>query len=59
MVSHGLGSYTITKLINEAGPTEPVTLQWASYYDAADQVGPADLGGIHRWPMILRAAGGV
>jgi hypothetical protein len=28
---HGLGSYTITRLVNEAGPTQPVTLQWASY----------------------------
>jgi hypothetical protein len=45
---HGLGSYTITKLINEAGPTQPVTLQWASYYDAADQVGLSRIwGGIH------------
>jgi len=43
-----LGSYTITKLVNEAGPTEPVTLQWASYYDAADQVGLSRIwGGIH------------
>jgi hypothetical protein len=45
---HGLGSYTITHLINEAGPTQPVTLQWASYYDAADQVGLSRIwGGIH------------
>lgn len=45
---HGLGTYTITKLINEAGPTAPVTLQWASYYDAADQVGLSRIwGGIH------------
>lgn len=45
---HGLGSYTITKLLNEAGPTEPVTLQWASYFDAADQVGLSRIwGGIH------------
>jgi len=44
----GLGSYTIKKLVNEAGPTEPVTLQWASYYDAADQVGLSRIwGGIH------------
>src|SRR6185436_14443711 len=34
---NGLGSFTITKLIDEAGPTAPVTLQWASYYDGADQ----------------------
>jgi hypothetical protein len=45
---HGLGSYTITHLINEAGPTQPVTLQWASYYDAADEVGLSRIwGGIH------------
>jgi hypothetical protein len=45
---NGLGSFTITKLINEAGPTAPVTLQWASYYDAADQVGLSRIwGGIH------------
>jgi hypothetical protein len=45
---HGLGSYTIPKLINEVGPTQPVTLQWASYYDAADQVGLSRIwGGIH------------
>jgi hypothetical protein len=44
----GLGSYTITRLINEVGPTQPVTLQWASYYDAADQVGLSRIwGGIH------------
>lgn len=44
----GLGSYTIPKLVNEAGPTQPVTLQWASYYDAADQVGLSRIwGGIH------------
>ena len=45
---NGLGSYTITHLINEAGPTQPVTLQWASYYDAGDQVGLSRIwGGIH------------
>jgi hypothetical protein len=45
---HGLGTYAITKLINEAGPVQPVTLQWASYYDAADQVGLSRIwGGIH------------
>ncbi|MGE3308987.1 MAG: vanadium-dependent haloperoxidase, partial [Limisphaerales bacterium] len=44
----GLATYTIPKLINELGPTEPVTLQWASYYDAADQVGLSRIwGGIH------------
>ncbi len=45
---NGLGSFTITHLINEAGPTQPVTLQWASYYDAGDQVGLSRIwGGIH------------
>lgn len=45
---HGLGTYTLPKLVNEAGPTQPVTLQWASYYDAADQVGLSRIwGGIH------------
>lgn len=44
----GLGSYTIRKLVNELGPTQPITLQWASYYDAADQVGLSRIwGGIH------------
>ncbi|MBA3687937.1 MAG: vanadium-dependent haloperoxidase [Chloroflexi bacterium] len=32
----------------EAGPTEDVTLEWATYYDAADQAGISRLfGGIH------------
>lgn len=32
----------------EAGPTQAVTLQWASYFDAADQAGISRLyGGIH------------
>lgn len=45
---HGLGTYTLPSLVNEAGPTQPVTLQWASYYDAADQVGLSRIwGGIH------------
>jgi hypothetical protein len=44
----GLGTYTLPSLVNEAGPTAPVTLQWASYYDAADQVGLSRIwGGIH------------
>ena len=45
---HGLGTYTLPSLINEAGPTQPVTLEWASYFDAADQVGLSRIwGGIH------------
>jgi hypothetical protein len=44
----GLGTYTITKLVNEYGPSQPVTLQWGTYYDAADQVGVSRIwGGIH------------
>lgn len=53
---HGLGTYTLGQLVNEAGPTESVTLQWASYYDAADQVGLSRIwGGIH--PPADDAAG--
>ncbi len=44
----GMGSYTITSLLNEQGPSAPVTLQWATYYDAADQIGISRIwGGIH------------
>jgi membrane-associated phospholipid phosphatase len=44
----GLGTYTITNLLNEKGPTQPVTLQWATYFDAADEVGLSRIwGGIH------------
>jgi hypothetical protein len=32
----------------ESGPTEDVTLQWATYFDAADQAGVSRIyGGIH------------
>src|SRR5438552_6093312 len=32
----------------ESGPTQPVQLQWATYYDAADQAGLSRIwGGIH------------
>ena len=32
----------------EQGPSKPVTLQWATYYDAADQAGLSRIyGGIH------------
>jgi hypothetical protein len=45
---NGLGSYTVTHLAFEVGPTQPVTLQWAGYFDAADQVGLSRIwGGIH------------
>jgi hypothetical protein len=46
----GLAEFTVEagSLIHEEGPTEDVTLQWASYYDAADQAGISRLyGGIH------------
>lgn len=47
----GLGTYTVpahTGLTFEKGPTEPVTLQWGTYFDAADQAGISRLwGGIH------------
>jgi hypothetical protein len=44
----GLGSYTVTNLTFEQGPTAPVQLQWASYFDAADQAGISRIwGGIH------------
>ena len=44
----GLGSYTVKKLVNEMGPTQPITMEWASFYDAADQVGLSRIwGGIH------------
>jgi hypothetical protein len=46
----GLGSWTVEAgaLDFEAGPTEDIELQWATYYDAADQAGISRLyGGIH------------
>lgn len=46
----GLGEWTIPAgaLEFEAGPADPVTLQWATFYDAADQAGISRLyGGIH------------
>ena len=46
----GLGSFTIPagSLKFEAGPSEDVELQWATYYDASDQAGISRLyGGIH------------
>ena len=46
----GLSEWTIEpgELKVESGPTQPVTLQWATYYDAADQAGISRLyGGIH------------
>jgi hypothetical protein len=46
----GLARYTIAKgeLGFEKGPTTAVDLEWATYYDAADQAGQSRLfGGIH------------
>lgn len=47
----GIGQYTANAnsfLSFEAGPSETVQLQWASYYDAADQSGISRIfGGIH------------
>jgi hypothetical protein len=49
-VPGGLDEWTTKpgELKVEAGPTKPVTLQWATYYDAADMAGQSRLyGGIH------------
>ncbi|MEW5737861.1 MAG: vanadium-dependent haloperoxidase [Myxococcota bacterium] len=47
----GLGQQTVPAqrgLTFEAGPTTEVTLQWATYFDAADQAGQSRIwGGIH------------
>jgi hypothetical protein len=46
----GLGSYTrdVDSLAFERGPTAPIMLEWATYFDAADQAGQSRLfGGIH------------
>lgn len=46
----GLSGHTVDVdgLIHEAGPTDAVRLQWATYYDAADEAGRSRLyGGIH------------
>jgi hypothetical protein len=46
----GLSAWTVPAgaLETEAGPQADVTLQWATYYDAADQAGISRLyGGIH------------
>jgi hypothetical protein len=46
----GLGGYTIPAgyLTFEAGPSAPVPMQWATYYDAADAAGQSRrYGGIH------------
>jgi hypothetical protein len=46
----GLLEWKVEKgaLVNEPGPTNDLTLQWATYYDAADDAGLSRLyGGIH------------
>jgi hypothetical protein len=46
----GLGSQSFSPgyLVFEQGPTAPVELQWATYFDASDQAGQSRLwGGIH------------
>jgi hypothetical protein len=50
----GLGDYKMPAdhyLVFERGPTADITLQWGTYYDAADQAGQSRLwGGIHIEP---------
>jgi hypothetical protein len=50
----GIGQFTATPgnyLVFEDGPSVPIRLEWATYYDAADQAGQSRLwGGIHILP---------
>jgi len=44
----GMGTYSNYNLTFENGPSQPISLQWATYYDAADQAGISRIwGGIH------------
>jgi hypothetical protein len=46
----GLSEWTVEPggLVTESGPSQPVTLQWATYDDAADHAGISRIfGGIH------------
>jgi Domain of unknown function (DUF6851) len=46
----GISQWTVSTgdLVTEAGPSGDVTLQWATYFDAADQAGISRIfGGIH------------
>jgi hypothetical protein len=44
----GMTTYTISHLANELGPSQPVELRYATYYDAADGAGLSRIwGGIH------------
>lgn len=64
-VPGGLGEAAIAKDISltfEKGPSVPLKLQWATWYDAADQAGQSRLwGGIHIEPddFLGRRAGSV
>jgi hypothetical protein len=52
----GLATFTAPTgyLAFEKGPTQAITLQWATYFDAADQAGQSRLwGGIHIGPDDL------
>lgn len=52
----GLGTYSNYTLGFEQGPSVPITLQWATYYDAADEAGISRIwGGIH--PPVDNLAG--
>ena len=52
----GITTYTITNLVNEKGPSQPVALRYATYYDAADGAGLSRIwGGIH--PNVDNLAG--
>jgi hypothetical protein len=52
----GLGTQTNFVLSFEQGPSEPLTLQWATYFDASDEAGISRIwGGIH--PPIDNLAG--
>jgi hypothetical protein len=49
----GLVEWTVAagELVHEAGPSREVTLEWATYFDAADEAGISRLyGGIHVSP---------
>ena len=44
----GITTYTVSNLVNEKGPSQPVALRYATYYDAADGAGLSRIwGGIH------------
>jgi hypothetical protein len=52
----GIATHTTDELEFEDGPTAPVELQWATYFDAADEAGMSRIyGGIH--PEVDDVAG--